>query len=106
MNSANDATITQTQQQLYIRYTQIIQQSKDEMMIVYLTSAEAQMHQYDKQFNDELKRMWQEQRSVRINQKLTKAMLILIEHHYNNISERVKFMYKFKAHRFHLNSVV
>lgn len=102
-DSVNDATF---KQQLYNQYRQVIEQSKDEMMAVYITSAEAQMNYYHEQFNDKLKQVWHEQRSVPIEQKLTKAKLDLIEQRYNNISERVKLLYKFKAHKFHLTSIV
>jgi len=99
-DSINDPNI---RQQLCNQYRQIIQQSKDEMMKIYMTSAEAQMHQCHKQFNDELKQIWQEQQSLPIKQRLNEVMLDLIEQRHSNISERVKLMYKLKAHKLDFN---
>ena len=81
---------TAREQQFYNRYRQVIQKSNDEMISLYLSSAETQMQHYHKHFNDELKRIWEEQRTARITEKLTAAMLHLIEQRYNNISDRVK----------------
>ncbi|CAF1083685.1 unnamed protein product [Didymodactylos carnosus] len=94
---------TAREQQFYNRYRQVIQKSNDEMISLYLSSAEAQMQYYQKHFNDELKRIWEEQRTARITEKLTVAMLHLIEQRYNNISDRVKCVYDFRVHLLDLN---
>jgi hypothetical protein len=100
-DSIDDPTVRE--QQFYNRYRHVIQKSTDEMISLYLSSAEAQMQHYHKHFNNELKRLWEEQRSARITQKLSIVMLDLIEQRYNNISDRVKFVYNFRVHLLDLN---
>ena len=94
---------TAREQQFYNRYRQVIQKSNDEMISLYLSSAETQMQHYQKHFNDELKPIWDEQRSARITEKLSVAMLHLIEQRYNNISDRVKCVYNFRVQLLDLN---
>ena len=100
-DSSDDPTAEE--QQFYDRYRQVIQKSNDEMIGLYLSTAEAQMQHYQKHFNDELKRIWEEQRTARITEKLTLVMLHLIEQLYNNISDRVKCVYNFRVHLLDLN---
>jgi hypothetical protein len=100
-DSIGDATVRE--ERFYNRYRHVIEKSTDAMIRLYLSTADAQMQHYHKQFNDELRQLWDEQRSTRINRKLSIAMLDLIEQRYTNISDRVKFVYNFRVQRLDLN---
>jgi hypothetical protein len=75
----------------------VIEQSKMDMFKLYINSATTQMQYYRHQYNDEIKKMCQDQRSLPDAQKLSRVMIDLIELRANIISGRIKCIYRFKA---------
>jgi hypothetical protein len=86
----------QVQEQLYTQYKKIIEQSKIDMFNLYISSATTQMNRYQSQYNDGIKKMWQDQRLLSDNRKLTPAMIDLMEQRACIISERIKCIYNYK----------
>ena len=105
LNTKHSQDVRQQQQQLYEEYRKVSEKAKQDMMALYLSSAEAQMHHYHDQFNTEMKQFWNEQRTLPTNQKFTEAMLNVLTQRYNNISESINYVYKYKAQCIHLESV-
>jgi hypothetical protein len=103
LNTMNNQDVRQ--QQLYEQYRKVVKQAKEDMMTLYLSSAEAQMHHYHKKFNTEMKQFWKEEQTLTMNQKSTEIMVKLIQQRYNNVSESVKCVYNYKAQLIRLNSV-
>ena len=93
------------QQQLYEEHRKVCEQANKDMMALYLSTAEAQMHHYRKQFNTEMKQFWNEQRTLPTNQKFTEIMADLITQRYTNVSESINCVYTYKAQLIRLNSV-
>ena len=101
-NTIEDESI---RRKLHQEYMKITQQAKEEMLQLYISTAQAQMDRYRKQFNSKLKQFWLEQHSLPKDQKLTAAMINLIEQRWKNMSESVKCVYKYKLDLLHLNFV-
>ena len=75
----------------------MIEQSKKDMLNLYMNSATTQMQRYQREYHDQLKRICQDQQSLPQDQKVTPFMIDLIEQHGNLIAERIKCIYNFKA---------
>ena len=93
------------QQQLYEDHKTVCEQANKDMMTLYLSTAEAQMHHYRNKFNTEMKQFWTEQRTLPPNQKFTEIMADLLTRRYNNVSESINYVYTYKVHFVRLNSV-
>jgi hypothetical protein len=89
---------------LYAQYRQVIEQSKVDMFNLYISSATIQMHFYQREHTNAIKKMWQDQRSLPQDQKLAPVMMSLIEQRANIISERIKCIYDFKAQTLYVQS--
>jgi len=67
------------------------------MFNLYISSATAQMQHYQRQHNDQIKKMPQDRCSLPQDQKLTPIMIDLIEQRANINAERIESIYNFKA---------
>ncbi|CAF4874803.1 unnamed protein product [Rotaria sp. Silwood1] len=94
-----------TRQKLYDQYIHIAQQAKKDMIQLYLSSAQAQMDRYEKEFNLKLKQLQDREQLLPNDKKLNGNMILLIEQRCKNISEGVKCVYKHKLDVVRLNSV-
>ncbi|CAF3116190.1 unnamed protein product [Rotaria sp. Silwood2] len=94
----------EVRQKLHDQYRSVAEQAKHDMIQLYLSSAEAQMNRYHKQFYVKMKQFWLEQRSLPQDRKLSNTMIHLIEERYKNISESVKCAYRYKMNLMRLNS--
>jgi hypothetical protein len=74
------------------------------MFNIYISSAKTQMQHYQREHNNEIKRMWQDQRSLPQDQKLTRIMLDLLEKRADVIEERIKCIYNYRAETFSVHS--
>ena len=74
------------------------------MFNLYISSAKSQVQHYQREHNDGIKKMWQDQRSLSQDQKLTMDMMDLIEKHVGVIAERIKCIYNFKAQTLFVHS--
>ena len=100
-NSIDDQNL---RQKLHDQYFNVAQQAKEEMMKLYLSSAEEQMNRYHQQFAVKMKLVRDEPTSQANHPKLTLAMVRLIEQRQKNVSESVKCVYKYKSDLMRLNS--
>ena len=81
-------------QELYDQYRNVTHQVRENVIRLCLSSAENQMDRYCEQLNRKLEQFWFEQQSLPTDQKLTAAMINLIEQHCKNISDCVKCVYE------------
>ena len=88
---------------LHDQYFNVAQKAKEEMMKLYLSSAEEQMHRYQQQFTAKMKPFQDEPASQTTRPKLTSAMVRLIKQRQKNVSESVKCVYKYKSDLMHLD---
>ncbi|CAF4785404.1 unnamed protein product, partial [Rotaria sp. Silwood2] len=91
-------------QKLHDQYRSVAEQAKYDMIQLYLSSAEAQMNRYHKQFYVKMTQFWLEQRSLPQDRKLSNTMIHLIEERYKNIIESVKCAYQYKMKLMRMNS--
>ncbi|CAF4189852.1 unnamed protein product, partial [Rotaria sordida] len=93
------------QQKLRDQYINIAQQAKKDMIQLYFSSAQAQMDQYQKEFNTKLQQFQVKQQSLPDDKKFNSSMITLIEQRWKNMSDGVKCVYKYKLDLVRLNSV-
>ncbi|CAF3790195.1 unnamed protein product [Rotaria sp. Silwood1] len=92
-------------QKLHDQYLNIAQQAKKDMIQLCLSSAQAQMDRYHKEFNTKLKQFKLQQQSLPNDKKFSSNMIHFIEQHWKNMSEGVKCIYKYKLDLVRFNSV-
>lgn len=83
-------------QNLSDRYTKIVQQTKSDMMSLYITVAEVKMRECQLNFDKDLKNMRSNPRSISIYLRLSEAMLDLLEQRYKNMEKRFEYLYNLK----------
>ncbi|CAF1468680.1 unnamed protein product, partial [Rotaria sordida] len=98
--SFDTITDTMTCQRLKDRCEKILQRTKSEMMMIYITTAEAKMNEYEKKFDTDLAKMKENQCSGPSHKKLTQTMLNIMERRFQNINERLTCLYKLKLRFF------
>ncbi|CAF1571120.1 unnamed protein product, partial [Rotaria sordida] len=101
--SFDTITDTMTCQRLKDRCEKILQRTKSEMMMIYVTTAETKMNEYEKKFDTDLAKMKENQCSGPSHKKLTQTMLNIMERRFKNINERLICLYKLKL-RFFVNA--
>ncbi|CAF3999887.1 unnamed protein product, partial [Adineta steineri] len=85
------------QQQIINQLTNAVEQAKDDMLNLYVKTAEIQMEHYSKPYYDkELEKIYVERNSLPIDQKLTTIMRNLLEQRADNRKERIKYVNEFK----------
>ena len=85
------------QQHLYEEHRKVSEQAKEDMIKLYLSTAEAQMQHYRNAFNTEMKQF--------SNEQFAEVMRDLITQRCNNVSESIHYVYTYKAQFIRLNSV-
>ncbi|CAF4063435.1 unnamed protein product, partial [Rotaria sordida] len=98
--SLDTITDTMTRQHLKDRCEKILQRTKSEMMMIYITTAEAKMNEYEKRFDTDLAKMKENQSSDSSYKRLTQTMLNIMERRFQNINERLTCLYKLKLRFF------
>jgi hypothetical protein len=94
IDSLEDATI---RQQLFNQYTEIAVQSRANLFHLYMKSTEEQREEYRKKYDDSVKKMWSGYHSIDENENIPRIMIQLINERCNQICERIKCIYKYKA---------
>ncbi|CAF1006674.1 unnamed protein product [Rotaria sordida] len=84
-------------QELFNQYKEIAEQSKQNMLSLYLKSAKIQMDECNKKFDADMKKLWHDRRSSCDNEKISPVMIDLIEQRCNKIGDRIRCIYIFKA---------
>ncbi|CAF1350876.1 unnamed protein product, partial [Adineta steineri] len=93
------------QQKLNNQLTNAVEQAKNDMLNLYVKTAETQMEHYGKQYYDkELEKIFVERESLPIDQQLATIMLNLLEQRADNRKERIKYVNQFKIRCLHSNS--
>ncbi|CAF1471414.1 unnamed protein product [Adineta steineri] len=72
------------------RYRKINEETKSEMMTLYIHIAEAKMNENLIKFNENIAQ-------IRSNQQLTQSMMNVIERRFKNIDERFEYLYQLKV---------
>ena len=88
------------------QYVDISRQAREKMRMLSVTCARAQHARCHKQHNDQVRQMWQEQRSAPIHRRLSQAMMDLIEQRFHNIDQRVQCLYMHKTRLFQSNAAL
>jgi hypothetical protein len=84
-------------QQLFNQYKEIPVQSRVAFFNLNLETAEEQREEYQKKYEDNVKKMWSNYYSLDDNQKMPWIMIQLINQRCHKIGERIKHIYKFKT---------
>ncbi|CAF1364388.1 unnamed protein product [Adineta steineri] len=93
------------QQQLNNQLTNAVEQAKNDILNLYVKTAETQMEHYGKQYYDkELDKIFVGRKSLPVDQQLTTIMVNLLEERADNRKERIKYVNQFKIHCLHSNS--
>ena len=95
INSIRDPVV---RQELIKRCKDIAEQSRAALFNVYLKSAEEQREESKKKHDADVKSMFSTQHSLNDTQKLSPVMIDLISECCNQISERIRCIYRFKTH--------
>jgi hypothetical protein len=101
IDSIQDANM---RKKLSKHYIQIVEQAKADIMILARDTAERQMRQYQKQYDMEMNQMWQHEKILPTDQRLTSTMIHLMEKRLVNIDARTEYIYKCKAQLFQLKT--
>ncbi|CAF5083605.1 unnamed protein product, partial [Rotaria magnacalcarata] len=99
IDSIQDITVRKKSSKHYI---EVAEQAKDDIMILARDTAEGQMRQYQKQYNMEMNQVWQHEKTLPLDQRLTSTMIHLMEKRLANIDARVEYIYKCKAQLFQI----
>jgi len=84
-------------QQLFKQYKEVAVQSRATLFAIYLESAEDQRKEYKKKYEADMKKMFSSRHSLNETEQISTIMIHLIDERCNKISERIKYLYKFKA---------
>ncbi len=99
--SLDAITDQKSRQNLFDRYKKIIEQTKSEMMALYIAIAEVKMHECELKFNKDRVQMRPDQRSTTSDRRLSQPMIDLIERRFKNMDERLQYLYKSKMRFLH-----
>ena len=83
-------------QHLHDRHQHIMTQYKSEMMKIYTETLEVKLRESQKLFDDEMTKLWQDQRSLPTHQRLKQTMIDLIDRHLTLITSQVECIYNYK----------
>ncbi|CAF4845295.1 unnamed protein product [Rotaria socialis] len=101
IDSIQDANM---RKKLSKHYIQIVEQAKADIMILARDTAERQMRQYQKQYDMEMNQMWQHEKIIPTDQRLTSTMIDLMGKRLVNIDARTEYIYKCKAQLFQVKT--
>lgn len=87
-------------QRLTYRYEQLIQRTKSEMMMIHIRTAEIKMDDYNKAFDADLKKFYQQQRFSDVSARFNTRMVVLMEERFQRIDERVQLLFDLKVRFF------
>lgn len=85
---------------LYDRHEKIIQRTKSDMLMNYISTAEAQLNEYQMKFDIQIARLKENQRCHSQDKKLSETMLTIMYRSIKNTNERLKCLYQLKVHFF------
>ncbi len=95
-SSLDTITDQKSRENLLDRYKKIIEQTKSEMMALYITIAEAKMHECQLKFAQDTVQMRPDQRSTTTETRLSPSMINIVEQRFTIIDERLQYLYTLK----------
>ncbi|CAF4615379.1 unnamed protein product [Rotaria sp. Silwood2] len=91
-------------QNLHEQFIKIAEQAKKDMRQLSLSTAQAQMDRYHKEFNMKLEQFNLQQVTLPSDEKFNSTLLHLVEKHWKDISQGVNCFYKYKLDLLRLDS--
>ncbi|CAF4502169.1 unnamed protein product, partial [Rotaria magnacalcarata] len=91
IDSIQDVTV---RKKLSKHYIEVAEQAKTVIMILARDTAERQMHHYQTKYNMEMNRVWQYEKTLPPDQRLTPTMIHVMEKCLANIDARLEYIYK------------
>lgn len=91
---------TNTRQRLTQECEKILQRTKSDMMLVYITVAEETAKECHRKFDSVLTQMKENQHSIESSQTLTQTMLDIIERRFHCLNQHFIYLYKLKIRFF------
>ena len=85
---------------LRMRCDRIIQQARSQLMLVHVTAAELKARQCDSQFHWNVHKMEQTRRDPVSTERLTEAMVEVLQRRFKHIEERIQRLYQLKVNFF------
>ncbi|CAM4969512.1 unnamed protein product [Rotaria socialis] len=85
----NSIQNSELQQQLFNQYKQIAVQSKALLLDFYIKTAEEQRNEYRKKYNEDVKKMWSDHRTLPDNENISLPMLDLINERCKKIDKLI-----------------
>ena len=79
------------------QYQHLIARAKSELLFIYTRASESKRDDTQKKFEQEMTQMWKNQRQQPAHERLTPAMLKIIEQRQKNIIECFKRIYQLKG---------
>lgn len=97
LRSIDDGTV---RQRLFHRYERILQQTKLDLTVLLIQSAESKTRSYQQTFELAMADLWKQHRQTSVDQRFNQAMLDLIDQRLKNITERFQAIDHFLLHSF------
>jgi len=91
-------------QQFYKRYKEVTEQARMDMINVSFEHTKDQKKQYEQQYNVELQQVWNKEKTLPSDQKLTPTMHSLIRQCSINIRAHIECLYKYKTQLFQMKT--
>ena len=82
------------------QHGKIIQRTKTDLFAVFIQGAESTMRQYQQQFDHEIAQLWQNYRHSSHDQRISKAMVDLIDTRLSNVTARFQHIRQFQTNSF------
>ena len=70
------------------------------MLALLVSIAEVQMHQAQKEFDQQMDELWHQYRSTQMDQHKSEAMIKLIDQRLSNIMKKMQCIYNYKVNFF------
>ena len=96
-SSINTIKDEKSRQNLLDHYTKILQQTKSDMMSLYIAVADAKMQECQLNFDKDIVRMRPDHHSTTTYLRLSEAMLEIIERRFKHIEQRHECLYQLKV---------
>jgi hypothetical protein len=95
-SSIQTLTDTDLRQQLSDGHHRIIQQYKNEMKTIFTETNEVKLRETQQFFDDEMTKMWHDQRALSIDQRLNPIIIAIIDRHLLLITDKIQCIYHYR----------
>ena len=95
---------SEIRQELYQQYKTVAEQARNYLMTISMECAQQQKQHYHKEFETAMKEMWEKEKTLPYDHRLTIRMQQLLQQRFDDISARIECLYKFKMQLFCLRS--